>query len=137
MQRLCLLAVAAGIAIAILAPTATAGTTPLQSLAGTWTGSLEGAKPKITVMIELTGQWNGSRIALTGGIDCSGRLTFVGKGDGAYRFIERITKSTSPGCELARGRTVVTPLADGRLRYAWTLARGGQSATATLSRSLT
>lgn len=137
MKRLSLLAVAIGIAVAILAPTASASTAPLQSLAGRWTGTLDGVKPKIVVTIDLTGQWNGSRTTLTGNISCSGRLTFVGKGSASYRFSEHITKNTSPSCELARGRVVFTPLADGRLDYAWKLIGGGQSSTATLSRSLT
>jgi hypothetical protein len=55
MKRLSLLAVAIGIAVAILAPTASASTAPLQSLAGRWTGTLDGVKPKIVVTIDLTG----------------------------------------------------------------------------------
>jgi len=137
MKRLSLLAVAIGIVCAVLAPTASASTTPLQSLAGRWTGTLDGAKPKIVVTVDLTGQWNGSRIALTGKITCSGPLTFLGKGAASYRFSEHITESRSPSCELARGHAVFTPLADGRLDYAWKLLGGGQSSKATLSRSLT
>ena len=137
MKRSSLLACTIGIAIAIVAPTASAASTPLESLAGTWSGSLDGASPKIAVALDLTGQWNGSRIALTGKLDCSGPLTFVGSGTSAYRFIERITQSASSSCTLARGRVRLTPLADGRLGYSWTLFGGAQHATATLSRSLT
>lgn len=137
MKRASVLTIAIILAIAAFAPTASAATTPLQSLAGKWSGTLNGAKPKITVTIDLTGQWNGSRIALGGGTTCSGRLTFVGKGATSYRFVERITKTTSTGCALARGIARFTPLADGSLDYAWKLSGGGQSATATLRRSLT
>ncbi len=137
MKRSSLFTITIILAIAAFAPTASAATTPLQSLAGRWTGTLDGAKPKITVTIDLTGQWNGSRIALAGGINCSGRLTFVGKDATSYRFVERITKSTSTGCALARGIARFTPLADGSLDYDWKLDGGGQSAAATLRRSVT
>lgn len=75
--------------------------------------------------------------SLVGGINCSGRLTFVGKDATSYRFVERITKSTSTGGALARGIARFTPLADGSLDYAWKLDGGGQSAAATLRRSVT
>ena len=137
MKRSSLLTITIILAIAAFAPTASAATTPLQSLAGKWTGTLNGAKPKITVTINLTGQWNGSRIAFDGGINCSGRLTFVGKDATSYRFVERITKTTSTSCAVARGIDRFTPLADGSLDYAWKLDGGGQSAATTLRRSVT
>ena len=137
MKRYSVLAITIILAIAAFVPTASAATTPLQSLAGKWTGTLNGSKPKITVTIDLTGQWNGSRIAFDGGINCSGRLTFVGKDATSYRFVERITKTTSTSCALARGLTRFTPLADGSLDYAWKLDGGGQSAATTLRRSVT
>ena len=126
------------LAIAALAPAASAATTPLQSLAGRWSGTVNGAKPKITATIDLTGQWNGSRITIDGGINCSGALTFVGKDATSYRFIERITKSSSASCEKnQRGTATFTPLADGILNFAWKLSGGGESDTTTLRRSLT
>lgn len=137
MKRSSVLTITIILAIAAFAPTASAATTPLQSLAGTWTGTLNGSKPKITVTVDLTGQWNGSRIAFDGGINCSGRLTFVGKDATSYRFVERITKTTSTSCALARGIDRFTPLADGSLGYAWKLDGGGQSAATTLRRSVT
>ena len=136
-KRSSLLTITIILAIAAFAPAASAATTPLQSLAGRWTGTLNGAKPKITVTIDLTGQWNGSRIAFGGGINCSGRLTFVGKDTTSYRFVERITKTTSTSCALARGIDRFTPLADGSLDYSWKLDGGGQSSTTTLRRSVT
>ena len=136
MKRFGLLTLAIVIAVATFAPAASAATS-LQSLAGRWSGTLNGSKPKITVTIDLTGQWNGSRIALTGGINCSGRLTFVGKDSTSYRFVERITKTTSTSCALARGIDRFTPLADGSLDYAWKLDGGGQSSATTLRRSVT
>lgn len=129
------IAIAITTTIAAFTPAASAATTPLHSLAGRWIGVLNGAKPKITVTVDLTGQWNGSRIVLAGGINCDGPLTFVGRGAAAYRFIEHITNSTSAGCTLSRGTATFTPRADGRLGYAWRLQGGGQSATATLRRS--
>ena len=137
MKRYSVLTITIILAIAAFAPTASAATTPLQSLAGRWSGTLNGAKPKITVTIDLTGQWNGSRIALGGGINCSGRFTFVDKDATSYRFVERITKTASTGCALARGIARFTPLADGSLDYVWNLSGGGQSATATLRRTVT
>ena len=137
MKRSSVLTITIILAIAAFAPTASAATTPLQSLAGKWTGTLNGSKPKITVTIDLTGQWNGSRIALRGGINCSGRLTFVGKDSTSYRFVERITKTTSTSCALARGIDRFTPLADGSLDYTWKLDGGGQSSATTLRRSVT
>ena len=135
-KRSSLLTLAIIIAIAAFAPAASAAT-PLQSLAGRWSGTVNGAKPKITATIDLTGQWNGSRIAFGGGINCSGRLTFVGKDTTSYRFVERITKTTSTSCALARGIDRFTPLADGSLDYSWKLDGGGQSSTTTLRRSVT
>ena len=137
MKRSSVLTITIILAIAAFTPAASAATTPLKSLAGKWTGTLNGAKPKITVTIDLTGQWNGSRIAFRGGINCSGRLTFVGKDATSYRFVERITKTTSTGCALARGIDRFTPLADGSLDYTWKLDGGGQSASTTLRRSVT
>ena len=87
--------------------------------------------------IDLTGQWSGSHIAFGGGINCSGRLTFVGKDATSYRFVERITKTTSTSCALARGIDRFTPLADGSLDYTWKLDSGGQSSATTLRRSVT
>ena len=138
MKQSSLLAITIILAIAAFAPTASAATAPLESLAGRWSGTVNGAKPKITVTIDLTGQWNGSRITLAGMINCSGALTFVGKDATSYRFIERITKSSSASCEKnQRGTATFTPLADGILDFAWKLSGGGQSDTTTLRRSLT
>jgi len=136
-KRSSLLTLAIIIAIAAFAPAASAAT-PLQSLAGRWSGTVNGAKPKITATIDLTGQWNGSRITIAGGINCSGALTFVGKDATSYRFIERITKSSSASCEKnQRGTATFTPLADGTLDFVWKLSGGGESDTTTLRRSLT
>ena len=98
MKRSSVLTITIILAIAAFAPAASAATTPLQSLAGRWTGTLDGAK---------------------------------------YRFVERITKTTSTSCALARGIDRFTPLADGSLDYSWKLDGGGQSSATTLRRSVT
>ena len=61
MKRASVLAITIILAIAAFA-TAAAATIPPWSLAGSWSGILNGAKPNIAVTIDPTGQWKGSRI---------------------------------------------------------------------------
>lgn len=84
-------------------------------LRGVWRGTLVGADPAIRVHVRL-GTVN--RIRFRGGLDCSGVLEYLGRRGAAFRYRERITASESANC-VGLGIVLLTPRADGALRYQW------------------
>ncbi len=106
-------------AVVALPAASGAATRPgLAALRGPWAGTLDGASPVITVSIRLSGGKRGSKIAFTGGLECSGVLIYLGRRTRTFVFSEQIRRSATDSCG-ALGIVEMRLRLDGRLDYRW------------------
>jgi hypothetical protein len=90
---------------------------------GRWHGQLHqrGLKPfKVTATVRGLGRKAVNTVHYTG-IDCSGRWTYLGRKNAAFRFREKITSGRGGSCK-GVGTVTLTPAGANRVHYVF---RGG------------
>ncbi len=90
----------------------------LPDVVGTWTGEVEEAELRYTLVLTIDHLEPGAdagKTSYTGALDCTGTLTFAGADRRVLSFRERL--HGSPDC--ADGRIDVRLRSDGRLGWLW------------------